>query len=141
QAMAYGDTMTLGNYTLICRSYTQDDGPNSFNEWALLDIQQNGKIIGQLAPQRIFYKASRQASTKPDIWTTFKEDVYVVYEGQNENGQPILKVHLNPLVVWIWIGAIIIVAGTALALVENAPAPVTVRVPKGLDKAVPVAGD
>ena len=130
QAMAYGDTMTLGNYTLVCRSYTQDDNPNEATEWALMDVYRNGQPVTTLAPQRIFYKASRQASTKPDIYTTFKEDVYLVYEGQNEKGQPILKAHLNPLVVWIWIGALIIVAGTALALVENAPAPVTVTVPK-----------
>jgi cytochrome c-type biogenesis protein CcmF len=78
----------------------------------------------------VFYKASQQASTKPDIRSTVKEDLYLVYEGQNEAGKPIIKAHLNPLVMWIWIGAWIIVGGTGLCLVENAPAPVTVRVPK-----------
>jgi cytochrome c-type biogenesis protein CcmF len=130
QAMAYGDTMNIGNYTLVCRSYTQDDNPNQFTEWALMDVYRNGQPVTTLSPQRIFYKASQQASTKPDIWTTFKEDLYLVYEGQNEKAQPILKAHLNPMVVWIWIGAWIIIVGTGLALVENAPAPVTVTVPK-----------
>ena len=26
--MGYGDKMTIGNYKLVCRSYTQDDNPN-----------------------------------------------------------------------------------------------------------------
>jgi cytochrome c-type biogenesis protein CcmF len=51
----------------------------------------------------------------------------VVYEGQNpETGRPIIKVHLNPLVMWIWIGVWIIIAGTVAALIPNA---VPVRVP------------
>jgi len=43
------------------------------------------------------------------------------------------------MVIWIWIGAWVMILGTALALVENAPAPVTVRVPKLVEHAAPVA--
>ena len=53
-------------------------------------------------------------------------DVYLVYEGKNDTtGRPIIKAHLNPLVPWIWIGLIIMVFGTIVALVPNA---VVVRV-------------
>jgi hypothetical protein len=47
------------------------------------------------------------------------------------------------MVMWIWIGAWVMILGTGLALVENAPAPVTVRVPRRIERAapVPVAGD
>jgi cytochrome c-type biogenesis protein CcmF len=80
----------------------------------------------------------------PFIRSTLNEDLYVVYEGLNQdNGHPILKVHLNPLVMWIWLGVWIIIAGTILALVPNAPAPVraAVRAPM-VDHAAPVpAGD
>jgi cytochrome c-type biogenesis protein CcmF len=135
--MADGDRMTIGNYELVCRSFTQDDAPNQESEWALLDVYRNGEKIDQMSPVRIFYKASRQASTKPDIRSTFKEDLYLVYEGQDEKGRPVIKAHLNPMVIWIWIGAWVMVLGTGLALVESAPAPVTVRVPKLIDRAAP----
>ena len=36
--------------------------------------------------------------------------------------RPIIKAHLNPLVPWIWIGLIIMVFGTIIALVPNAAA-------------------
>jgi hypothetical protein len=42
-------------------------------------------------------------------------------------------------VVWIWLGAGLMVLGTGLALVENAPAPVTVRVPSLVGRPAPVA--
>jgi cytochrome c-type biogenesis protein CcmF len=47
-------------------------------------------------------------------------DLYVVYEGTNpENGQPIIKAFLNPLVGWIWAGVAIMFFGTVVALVPN----------------------
>ena len=139
--MGFGDKMNIGNYQLVCRSYTQDDNANQASEWALIDVYENGKLQRTMSPQRIFYKASRQASTKPDIDQGFKEDLYLVYEGQNDKGQPVIKAHLNPMVIWIWIGAWVMILGTGLALVESAPAPVTVRVPQAdmLHRAAPVA--
>jgi cytochrome c-type biogenesis protein CcmF len=139
--LGYGDHMQIGNYDLVCRSYTQDDNANQETEWALMDVYQNGQLVRTMTPQRIFYKASQQASTKPDIDQGFKEDLYLVYEGQNDKGQPVIKAHLNPMVIWIWIGAWVMLIGTGLALVEPAPAPVTVRVPKMIEHAAPVAGD
>jgi len=126
QEMGYGDKMTIGSYTLVCRSYTQDDSPNKASEWAVIDVYKGDKMIDTMTPVREFYKASRQASTKPDIRSTLREDLYLVYEGQNEQGQPIIKAHLNPLVMWIWLGVWIILGGTLLALVPNAAAPVRV---------------
>jgi cytochrome c-type biogenesis protein CcmF len=144
QEMAYGDKMAIGPYTLVCRSYTSDDSPNYESEWAVLDVYKNGQQIDQLTPERRFYKASQQTSTMPFIRSSLKEDLYVVYEGLNQdNGHPILKAHLNPLVMWIWLGVWIIIGGTILALVPNAPAPVAVPVaPRRLEQAAPVpAGD
>jgi len=139
--MGYGDKMTIGNYDLVCRSYTQDENANQFTEWAIMEVYRGGKLIRTMSPQRVFYKASQQASTKPDIHQSFKEDLYLVYEGQNDKGQPIIKAHVNPMVMWIWIGAWVMILGTALALVEPAPAPVTVKVPRLVEPAASVAGD
>ncbi len=133
--MGYGDKMDIGSYQLVCRSYTQDDNANQFTEWAILDVYQGGKKIDSMTPQRIVYHASNQPSTKPDIRSTFKEDLYLVYEGQNDKGQPVIKAHVNPMVIWIWIGAFVMVMGTGLGLIESAPAPVTVRVPRVLERA------
>ncbi len=41
----------------------------------------------------------------------------MIYAGKNpDTGQPIIKVFLNPLVNWIWIGVVVIILGTAIAL-------------------------
>jgi len=143
QEMGYGDKMNIGSYTLVCRSYTSDDSANYESEWAVLDVFKDGKQIDTLTPERRFYKASQQASTLPFIRSGLKEDLYIIYEGLNQdNGHPILKAHVNPLVMWIWLGVWIIIGGTLLALVPNAPAPVMVTAPRRLEHAAPVpAGD
>jgi cytochrome c-type biogenesis protein CcmF len=86
-------------------------------------------------PERRVYKASQQPQTMPRIYPTFTQDfvllrdLYVIYAGVNpDTGHPIIKAHLNPLVPWIWIGLVVMILGTALAMVPNA-APVSVAVP------------
>ena len=122
----FGDKINIGPYTLVCQSYTQDDNPNYANEWAIINVFRGGKQITTMYPERRFYKASGQPQTMPHIYPSFREDLflvndlYLVYEGKNETtGRPIIKAHLNPLVPWIWIGLIIMVFGTVIALVPN----------------------
>ncbi len=134
--MANGDKMTIGPYTLVCRSYTDDDGPNYASEWAMFDVYKGGRLIDTMSPVRRFYKASQQTSTMPDIRSTLNEDLYLVFEGLNQdNGHPIIKAHLNALVMWIWMGVWIMLIGTVLALVPNAPAPTRVAVTSPLERA------
>jgi cytochrome c-type biogenesis protein CcmF len=139
--MAFGDKMAIGPYTLVCRSYTEDDNPNYSSQWAVMDVYKGGEKIDTLYPERRFFKASQQASTIPQIRSTAREDLYLVYEGENQDtGRPIIKAHLNPLVMWIWVGVWIIIVGTMLALVPNV-APLPVRAPVRVQAAPVGAGD
>jgi cytochrome c-type biogenesis protein CcmF len=120
QEMGFGDSMKMGPYKLVCQSFTQDSNPNYDTEYALLDVYKNGKKVTQLAPEKRFYNASQQTSTVVANHSTLQHDLYVIYEGKNpETDKPIIKVFLNPLINWIWIGVLIVVMGTLVALVPN----------------------
>src|SRR5262249_23905747 len=140
--MGYGDKLQIGPYTLVCRSYTQDDNPNYGSEWAVMDVFKGRKQITTMTPERRFYKASQQISTMPTVHSTAKEDLYLVYEGINQDtGRPIIKAHLNPLVMWIWVGVWTMIIGTIVALIPNA-VPVRVSAPAPIQTVAPVgAGD
>ncbi len=133
QEMGSGDTLTLGPYRVVCQTYTQDSNKNFDTEYALLDVFRGGKKITQLAPKRRFYQASQTPSTMVALHSTLASDLYVIYEGRNpDTDKPIIKVFLNPLMNWIWIGVLIVVMGTFLALVPNltrTPARVVVAEP------------
>ncbi|HEX5282592.1 MAG TPA: heme lyase CcmF/NrfE family subunit [Bryocella sp.] len=116
--MTFGDSLQIGSYKLVCQSYSQDSNPNYDTDYALLDVFHNGKKVTQLTPERRFYNASQTTSTIVAIHSTLARDLYVVFEGRNpETDKPIIKVFLNPLVNWIWIGVAIVIFGTAIALV------------------------
>jgi cytochrome c-type biogenesis protein CcmF len=120
QEMGFGDTAQLGQYRLVCKSYTQDSNKNYDTEYALLDVFRGSKKITQLAPEKRFYIASQTSSTMVALHSTLASDLYVIYEGKNpDTDRPIIKIFLNPLMNWIWMGVAIVVFGTFLALVPN----------------------
>jgi cytochrome c-type biogenesis protein CcmF len=123
QELGFRDSMTVGQYQLVCQKYTQDDNPNYGTELAIIDVYKNGKFLETLYPERRFYKASQQPQSMVAIRRTIAEDLYLVYAGKNlDNDKPIIKAHLNPLVGWIWTGVFVIVFGTLIALVPSTQA-------------------
>ena len=139
--MGFGDKLTVGPYTLVNRSYTQEENPNYSSEKAIIEVFRGGNLLQTLYPDSRFYNATQQQQHVPAVRSTMKEDLYVVYEGQNpDTGRPIIKAHLNPLVSWIWVGVLVMVFGTVFALLPDA-APVRSTVPARAE-AIPVgAGD
>jgi len=128
QEMGMGDKLQIGRYTLVCGSYTQDKTPNYFYESAILDVYQSGEKITTLYPERRVYLSSRQPGTVVGIRSTPREDLYVIYTGQNsDTGRPIIKAQIHPLIMWIWLGALVFIGGTLLALVPNMAAARVVR--------------
>jgi len=120
QELGFHDAMTIGPYKLVDQSYTQDDNPNFRSEYALLDVYKGNKKIAQMAPEQRFYYASQQTETMVANNSNLERDLYVIYAGKNpDTGQPIIKARLNPLVNWIWIGVVVIILGTGVALVPS----------------------
>jgi cytochrome c-type biogenesis protein CcmF len=124
-----GDRMSIGPYTLVGRTYTQDDNPNFASESAIVDVFKGNDKIATMYPERRMFKSSGQTATIVANRSTLKEDLYLVYAGRNsDNGPPIIRAHLNPLVMWLWLGVYVVIFGTLVALVPNAAA-VTLRQP------------
>jgi cytochrome c-type biogenesis protein CcmF len=121
--MSDGDSISVGPYTLICRNLTQDSKPEYDTDFALLDVYKNGRKITQLSPEKRIYFAGtdhEQASTIVALHSTAEADLYTVFEGLDpDTHKPDIKVFLNPLTAWIWIGVVIVVIGTFIALVPN----------------------
>jgi cytochrome c-type biogenesis protein CcmF len=146
QEMGLGDKLQVGHYTLVGQEYSQDDNANYQSESALLDVYKDGKYLTRLDPETRIFKVSRQPNHIVANYSTLREDLYVIYEGQNpDTGHPIIKAFVNPLVAWVWIGVVVIIFGTGLALVPNAqqmrsPVQVTVGVPAIDPKGLTTAG-
>ena len=140
--LGVGDSINIGPYKLVSQSFTQDSNANYDTEYSLLDVYRNGSKVTQLAPEKRFYQASQTPQTMVANHSTLAWDLYVVYEGKNpDSGLPIIKVFLNPLVAWIWIGVFIVIAGTLTALTPNLQtALATARVKETIPQDAAIAG-
>ena len=76
-----------------------------------------------MRPERRFYPtAQEQVTTEVAIWSRPFEDFYAILESyQPGSGAVDVTLLVNPMVLWIWIGGGVMVAGTLLALSTPRP--------------------
>jgi len=118
--MVPGSSMTLGPYTMVLQTFTSLPQRNYTAERASIEVLRDHKQVMMLTPERRFYAANEQAGTMVAIYSTLKEDLYVVFAGRSpDTNQPVIHAYLTPLVKWIWLGGVIVVLGTGLALVPS----------------------
>ena len=140
--MSAGSVMTIGPYRLQLQNFDSDQQPNYSSERATIDVDQGGRSVMMLYPQRRFYPSNEESGTMVAISSTLREDLYVVYAGRSPDSDlPVIHAYLNPLVKWIWLGGLIVVLGTILALLPNrqavvmSPATESAFVPAGAQPA------
>jgi cytochrome c-type biogenesis protein CcmF len=127
-----GQTISLGNYDLTYKEIAQwDDVPSGVNyRRAVLDVYQDGKYLGQLAPRIDYYYESQQNMTIPGQRSTMKDDLYVLlvdWEPVAATGAT-FKLYINPLVNWLWLGSFLFLFGIIIAAwPEKEAEPVAVR--------------
>lgn len=118
--MQPGSTMQIGPYTLLLQSSDSKPEKNYNSERMIVEVIKNNKPMMLLYPERRFFTTNEQSGTMVAIYSTLLEDLYVVYAGQSpETNAPVIHAYLNPLVKWIWLGGVIVVMGTIVALMPN----------------------
>ena len=113
-----GESIKLKHYDIKFDTFFFDKTPGYDVAIANLEIRRDGKFITTMRPEKRFYPRQDQPSTEVVIYSTFAEDLYLILAGWDEDGAT-LKAYINPLVRWIWIGGLIIVFGTAVAIAPD----------------------
>jgi len=121
KAMNIGDSLKLGPYTLILQSADTKAEKNYTAQRMIVEVMKGNKEIMMLYPEKRQFQGTEQAAgTMVAIYSTLREDLYVVYAGMDpETNVPVIHAFLNPLVKWIWLGGVWVVMGTLLALMPN----------------------
>src|SRR6202051_1524560 len=118
--MSPGSAMAIGPYILHLQNFDSDQQPNYSSERATIDVDRGGKSVMMLYPTRRFYPSNQESGTMVAISSTLREDLYVVFAGTNpDTNMPVIHAYLNPLVKWIWLGGVVVVLGTILALLQT----------------------
>ena len=122
QGLLVGDKLELGPYSFRLADLTETDNSNYAAQHAVVELYRGDRLLDVMRPERRFYKASRQPSTEAAIRPRINEDLYVVFAGMDEDQQhAVINVHRNPLVNWIWLGSVVVIMGTLIALIPSKP--------------------
>jgi cytochrome c-type biogenesis protein CcmF len=62
-------------------------------------------------PQKELHKNQDSPSTEVAIRSNLIEDLYVILASVTDDGKANIKVQINPLVSWLWIGGVVMLVG------------------------------
>lgn len=115
-----GDQVTVASYTFQFNGLYQQMTPHGLRSIARLDVTRGGKPVAILEPALFtsFDEAGREGpNAEIALRQSLIADLYVVFLGYDDaSGQAGFKIYVNPMVGWIWLGGLLLVAGTLLAL-------------------------
>ncbi len=113
-----GSTLQVGAYSLQVIDLIDGETPEYQWETAVMHVTKNGAEIGTMNPTKRFYKAARQSNAIVALRTRLNEDLYINYAAR-EGNKVTLQAYVFPLVSWIWIGALVLIGGTLVALIPS----------------------
>jgi len=118
--MNVGDTLNLGHYRLKVVDLQEGDNGNYSWHRAMVEVWRGGDLLSTLAPEKRFYKASRQGTSEVGVRPRLNEDVYLNFGGMSDDGvRAVIQAYVFPLVSWIWIGGLVLIGGTLVCLVPS----------------------
>ncbi len=116
-----GEPTPVGDYTLTMQSVSQTRGPNYDALTAVVDVTGPGGRTLTLKPEKRRYdKWQRQINTEIALHSSLAKDVYLILGGSEPDGSLVsLQVLVSPLVVWIWLGGIVLAVGGTYAMLPR----------------------
>ncbi|MNS29378.1 Cytochrome c-type biogenesis protein CcmF [compost metagenome] len=96
-------------------------GPNYTAERITVSVHKDGREVARLTPERRHYSVRTMNMNEPGIKGGLFGDLYVVLGEKMGPGAYAMRLHHKPLVRWIWLGGLLMMAGGALRLLGRKP--------------------
>ncbi len=118
--MKINDETKIEKYNIVFNKINEINGPNYLAiQGNFLIYDQNKKVVTKLKPENRYYPITNIFTTEASIHTNLVRDLYIVIGKGNKNEGWVVRIYYNPLVVWIWIGALTIFFGGLISLNAN----------------------
>jgi len=117
--LTVGDSIDIAGYQYELADVRRERGPNYSANVGELVVRKGGDVIVTLEPEKRNYFSGGNVMTEADIDAGFMRDIYVALGNQLSNTDWEVRVHYKPVVRWIWLGAILMALGGALAITDK----------------------
>jgi cytochrome c-type biogenesis protein CcmF len=115
-----GEAAELAGYRVRFDGLAAAEESNHFKVVGTFTIT-NGRLgPAVMQPSKKFYPQETSPIAGVDYWIGLKEDLYLVLgDFTRDGGQATVKVQVNRLVTWIWIGGVVLTLGALLAILPE----------------------
>ncbi len=118
--MKINNEIKIKKYNIIFKEINEIRGPNYVAlKGNFLVYDEKKTIITKLKPENRFYPITNNFTTEASIHTNLLRDLYIVLGEGNINDGWVVRIYYNPLVIWIWIGALTIFLGGIVSMTSN----------------------
>ncbi|MSO44829.1 MAG: heme lyase CcmF/NrfE family subunit [Thermoleophilia bacterium] len=115
-ALRLGASGEVSGYTFTNEGGTRTQGDHTMSVGVTLAVSEGGARVATLVPRVDMFTAQMQRSTEVAIDSSPLRDVYVVLVGLTPDGLARISVFVNPMMMWIWVGGLIMLAGSLVAV-------------------------
>jgi cytochrome c-type biogenesis protein CcmF len=114
-----GGTMTIAGRSLHLVGVSKGKAANYDFERAEIVVETPGEAPLRLYPEQRFFPLADSETARTAIATNGFADLYLALGGPDGRGGWVVRAYYNPLVPWIWFGAIIAVFGGIVSLSDR----------------------
>jgi cytochrome c-type biogenesis protein CcmF len=118
-----GDSMSVAGYQLTLGKVGDVQGPNYTAQRATLAVTRGGQAVCQAAPERRFYPANQQTTSRVTICVRGLSDLYMVLgeprAGAGGQDAWLIRAYWNPWVRLIWLGPLLMAFGGGVSLSDR----------------------
>jgi len=118
--MKVNNEVNINKYKIVFDSINEIKGPNYLAlRGNFVVYNKKNNIITTLKPENRFYPITGSFTSEASIHTNLHRDLYIVLGEGNLNEGWTIRIYYNPLVIWIWIGALTIFLGGLISINRN----------------------
>lgn len=114
-----GESIILSGHEFRLEAVEQAQGPNYVSETAQVVIERAGRRVGVLNPEQRLYPVERNTTTEGAMDVGALRILYAAKGEGNPDEGWIVSVYYHPLVIWIWIGAMMMAVGGLAAVADR----------------------
>jgi cytochrome c-type biogenesis protein CcmF len=119
-----GEAVELASYTFRFDGLAARDAGNHFLVESTFKVTNGNVAAYELRPAKKFYPQEQSPIAHVDYRLGWVDDLYLVLgDFERDGSQATVKVQVNRMVSWIWIGGVVLTLGTVLAILPDRKKP------------------
>ena len=113
-----GDEMSIGDYRMKLTDLHDVEGANWKAEEGVFQVYEEDTLITELRPQKRIYNATQTPTTESAIYSINMGHIFLTMPEVSPEGVAVARGVLNPLILWVWGGGIIMGLGVILNILR-----------------------